>query len=395
MQQQLISLNPDLKKLLDEGYQLEVIGGHLLAHQIPYVNSKCEIKYGTLVSVLTYLNPTKVGQPQDHTIYFCGDAPCDLHGKELTSIINNSQNQQLTTSILANHYFSSKPPSGNYPDYYEKIRTYAEIISSQAKGIDKSVTAKPERLKIIDSGSDVFAYPDTNSARANIEYLNRKFRNQKIAIIGLGGTGSYILDLVSKTPVKEIHIYDKDIFQLHNTFRAPGTVPKEKFEVLGSLKKVEYYFEVYSRLHNGIVMHDEYVTKTSINEFSDFDFVFISVDSNETRSNITTGLLNIGVSFIDVGLGVNKVEDSLIGTLRVTLGSKEKNDHLKDRIGNAENDANEYSTNIQIADLNCLNATLAVIKWKKTLSYYQDLKEEHNTLYFINTGKVLNENIAT
>lgn len=38
---------------------------------------------------------------------------------------------------------------------------------------------------------NIFQYPDSNSSRAKIEYLNRKFLNQKIAIIGLGGTGSY------------------------------------------------------------------------------------------------------------------------------------------------------------------------------------------------------------
>ena len=45
---------------------------------------------------------------------------------------------------------------------------------------------------------------------------------KKIIILGLGGTGSYILDLVAKTPVKEIHLYDGDTFYQHNAFRSPG-----------------------------------------------------------------------------------------------------------------------------------------------------------------------------
>lgn len=103
--------------------------------------------------------------------------------------------------------------------------------------------------------TNVFKYPDTNSSRAGIEFLNRKFENQKIAIIGLGGTGSYILDQVAKTPVKEIHIFDGDEFQLHNAFRSPGAVSSEKLETENGIKKVDYYYGIYSNMHAGIKVH--------------------------------------------------------------------------------------------------------------------------------------------
>lgn len=243
--------------------------------------------------------------------------------------------------------------------------------------------------------SDVFKYPDTNSTRAEIEYLNRKFKFQKIAIIGMGGTGSYILDLVSKTPAAEIHIYDEDFFQLHNAFRAPGAIPGRKLDLPGGLKKVDYYYEVYSEMHSRIIPHDKYVTSENLNELRGFNYVFISVDKNEARSIITNGLLAMGVPFIDSGLGVNMLDDSLVGTLRVTVGTSSKSDHLINRIGSDEFDENDYATNIQIADLNCLNAVLAVMKWKKLSGFYQDLKGEHNSLYFINTNRLLNEDHST
>jgi hypothetical protein len=68
---------------------------------------------------------------------------------------------------------------------------------------------------------------------------------------------------------------------------------------------------------------------------------------------------------------------------------------LGNRIGAMEVGENDYAPNIQIADLNCLNATLAVIRWKKLVGFYQDLKQEHNSLYLINTGRVINEDHAT
>jgi hypothetical protein len=32
-----------------------------------------------------------------------------------------------------------------------------------------------------------------------------------------------------------------------------------------------------------------------------------------------------------------------------------------------------------------MNAVLAVIKWKKLSGFYQDLKQEHNSFFFVNT----------
>lgn len=241
------------------------------------------------------------------------------------------------------------------------------------------------------SDTNVFKYPDTNSSRAGIEFLNRKFENQKIAIIGLGGTGSYILDQVAKTPVKEIHLFDNDVFQLHNAFRSPGAVSGEKLETEIGIKKVDYYYGIYSNMHNGIKPHAKYVMPESIIDFKEFSYVFISIDNNNVRYNLTKALLAIGVTFIDVGIGVNKAGDSLNGGVRVTVGSSIKNDHLDSRFGSHESEENEYGSNIQIADLNCLNAMFAVLKWKKLSGFYQDIKQEHNNLFFINTNKLLNE----
>lgn len=242
---------------------------------------------------------------------------------------------------------------------------------------------------------NVFKYPDTNSSRAGIEFLNRKFKNQKIAIIGLGGTGSYILDQVAKTPVKEIHIFDADVFQLHNAFRSPGAVSSEKLEKENGINKVDYYHGIYSNMHTGIKAHAKHVTLENVNELKGFSYIFISIDKNEVRYNLTKAFLEMGITFIDVGIGVNKADDCLNGAVRVTIGSSEKNDHLDYRIGSSETDANEYANNIQIADLNCLNAMFAVVKWKKLSGFYQDVKNEHNNLFLINTNKLLNEDNPT
>jgi hypothetical protein len=46
------------------------------------------------------------------------------------------------------------------------------------------------------------------------------------------------------------------------------------------------------------------------------------------------------------------------------------------------------------ADLNALNAALAVIKWKKLACFYQDLDHEHHSTYTIG-GNMLLRRVAS
>lgn len=393
MSQQLINHSPDLKQLRDEGYEIEVKGGYLLVHNIPYLNSAKEIKYGTLVSELTLSNNITTTRPNNHVIYFIGDFPCNKDGSIITAIQHSSQNQKLHESITVNHSFSNKPPTG-YQNYYAKVTRYADIISAPAKSVDSSVTEKTFKVIPDEDNESVFNYLDTNTSRANINIINSKFNNQKIAIIGLGGTGAYILDLVSKTPVQEIHLFDGDLFLQHNAFRSPGAASNEQLAL--KMLKVKYYEEMYSKMHRGIKSHAYYINETSVKDLDGINFVFICVDKNTIRSSIIKYLLNTGISFIDVGLGVNVVDEFLIGTVRLTIGTAVKNDHLEKRISSSDaNDDHEYSTNIQIADLNSLNAALAVIKWKKMVGFYQDLEMEHHSTYSINVAQLINEDLTT
>lgn len=390
MLQQLINHSPDLKRLQDEGYELEVKGGYLLIHHIPYVTHLREVKYGILVSELSLANSQRTIKPSTHVINFIGEYPCNADGSIITAIQHSNQ-QNLGHGIVINFSFSNKPQNG-YADYYEKVSTYGTIISSPAKSIDPLVTEKTFRIREIAIDTDVFQYIDTNSGRAKINLINEKVKGQKIAIIGLGGTGAYILDLLSKTPVSEIHLYDGDVFSQHNAFRSPGAAGKEDLDTVPS--KVDYYFNQYSKIHLKITAHHNYVSKNNIKELSTMSFVFICIDNDVSRKLIIQFLLKSNIPFIDVGLGVNAVDDTLIGTVRVTTGTHEKNNHLVDRIPFVDEGNNDYNTNIQIAELNCLNAVLAVIKWKKMCGFYQDLREEHHSTYSINVNQLTSDEVT-
>ena len=387
MSQQLINHSPDLARLRDAGYEIEVCGGYLITHHIPYVNGRREICYGKLITALT-LNGHRADRPSDHVIQFMGEHPCHKDGTIITQIQHATQNTQLFDGLIMNYSFSNKPKDG-YPDYYEKVNTYAELISSPARSLDPSVTAKTFKAVPGKNEHSVFHYIDTNATRAHILQANGKFNGQKIGVIGLGGTGAYILDIVAKTPVAEIHLFDGDVFHQHNAFRCPGAPPLNCFDA--QPKKVFYLQNIYGNMHRAVQAHDVFITEENLHLLKALSFVFLCVDSNRVRGLIITYLLEHKIPFIDVGLGVNLVEDKLIGTLRATLITPEQHDHLEKRIGKADIDDNEYATNIQIADLNALNAMLAVIKWKKWTGFYQDLKEEHHSTYSINTSQLIHE----
>ena len=387
MQQQLINLSPDLKKLRDEGLSLMINGGYVCIHHIPYVNEKKEVKFGTLISELTIAGGSSA-KPSTHAIYFMGEKPCHKNGTEQIEIVNSSPHQALVGDLVGDHYLSSKPSIGYYENYYDKFSRYIQLLSIPARSINPNVTAYNFDPVIDTAEETVFNYLDTSSSRANITKVNEKFKGQKVGIIGLGGTGSYILDLVSKTPVTEIHLFDADDFSQHNAFRSPGAASLEALNE--KLKKAEYFQRIYSNMHKGIVSHIAYVNEDNIELIKDLSFVFICVDKNSVRQQIIQQLLKFEIPFIDVGLGVTLVDDQLIGIVRTTTGTPQKSDHLEKRIAQEDTDQNEYVTNIQIADLNALNAVMAVIKWKKLSGFYQDLIHEHQTSYSINVGQLLN-----
>lgn len=392
MSQKLIDHNSDLRKLKEEGFAVEIRNGFLLLHEIPYVNSACQIRYGILVSDLSSMAGDKTVRPvEQHVAYFIGEHPCNSDGTIISGIKNGSQTQVLAVGVEINHTFSAKPtPPLKYADYYEKMTTYVSLISSQAKVIDQNITEKPFTKIESFEGPSIFNYFDTNSTKAKISIVSSKLENHIIGIIGAGGTGSYVLDFVGKTPVKEIHLFDGDIFLQHNAFRSPGAPSIERLQEIAN--KADYFQAIYSNMRKNIFAHAHYINVTNIEKLRAMSFVFLCLDKGDAKKLIIDFLIANDIPFIDTGIGVLNVDDSLIGHIRTTTSTKDKRDHVKERIPFADGgDKNDYATNIQIAELNAMNAAFAVIKWKKLFGFYQDRGNEFNTTYSINDGVLIND----
>src|SRR5207247_625637 len=113
-----------------------------------------------------------------------------------------------------------------------------------------------------------------------------------------------------------------------------------------------------------------------------FDFVFLAAESSDAKAFIPGKLIEFGIPFVDVGMGIYE-EGALGGILRTTTITPDHNDHVGTRISSGDGIADAYAQNIQIVELNALNAALTVIKWKKLLGFYLDDEDEHHTVYVI------------
>ena len=389
MSRRPIVRSPDLTRLQNEGYNLELRGedGLLLVMDVPYVDQNRTVRLGTLILRLT-LAGDKTVKPADHVAYWSGLHPCHSDGRKITAFENPSAPQDLGDGVRADFMFSAK---ADYRDYYHKVTTYVGRIEAEAAKVDDSVTARTFPVIREPSGGCVFKYADTASSQAGIGTLNDRVVGQRIGIVGLGGTGSYILDLVCKTHVAEIHLFDNDVFSSHNAFRAPGAPSAEHLE--SRPQKVAHWAGIYSSMRNGIVAHDVFLDGHNLSLLSGLDFVFLCLDAGDAKRLIVDRLIASATPFIETGMGVILTNGQLRGIVRTStstpLTRAEAAPHISYYAGDGV--ANEYATNIQTAELNALNAVLAVMRWKQFMGIYQDTREQYYCGYSIASGEIVGE----
>ena len=386
----LIALSSDLRRLQAEGYSLRIVDeGYLLVENVPYVARQGDVREGTLVMELTLSNDITV-VPTTHVAHWTGEYPHCADGTKLLALIHHRVAKRVLSDSFPPVYMLSAKPDGGYRDYHHKVTTYVDIFGREARQLSADATA--QQWKVIvdqDVTGSVFHYADTASARQNTTDLARKLQAERVAIVGVGGTGSYVLDLVAKTWVREIHLFDDDRFLQHNAFRSPGPLSRDELE--GGPIKSTLQAQRYSRMRKGVVPHAACISKENVQQLAAFSTVFLCVDGHPIKSQILSTCMAHDTLLIDVGMGLYRVGDSVAGTLRTTTCYAGNDQHAHDCIDLAGDDApGEYERNAQLAELNALNAALAIIKWKKVRGFYNDLTKELNSEYVIDGNKLMN-----
>ncbi|HYL48363.1 MAG TPA: ThiF family adenylyltransferase [Stellaceae bacterium] len=380
---ELVSRNEDIRRLLEKGYAIAFDDGYLVVRDIPYLDSEKRLQIGAIVTKLTFIDKHRIDRPDDHQIFFCGSHPHGLDGKPIPNLGGGSATLALgRKDVTVQRRFSNKPvsskPDAGFTNFFDKIESYVTIISGPAQELH-GATPLTFRVDEAAVAGSVFKFHDTLTSRAEIGDLVEKLKNDVIAIVGLGGTGAYILDFMVKVPVREIRAFDPDTFHVHTAFRSPGRL--EELD-LGKTKG-EVYRLRYENFRSGLTVQPRFIDAASADAVDGVTLAFVCVDKGSSRSAIFDLLISKKIPFIDVGMGLDRKQGALNGMLRTTHYSVERAAEMRARqlaeMADAPDDL--YLTNIQTAEINALNACIAVIKYKQLRGFYVDADVFNHMLF--------------
>jgi hypothetical protein len=375
--------------LVEKGYAIAFDSGCMIVRDIPYLDSNRALQIGAIVTKLVYVDETRVTL-DDHQVFFAGGPPHAIDGRPIPNLGGGDARFELSKAcadVTIQRSFSNKPrPTGKFADLLEKIESYVSIISGPAIELHG---ATPYTFRVVEGAwsNSVFKFQDTLTSRAEIGDLSAHFQDEVVAVIGLGGTGAFLLDFLVHTPVREVRAFDPDRYYVHNTFRSPGALnPAE----LGG-KKADIYRSRYENYRTGLRIEPKFIDASSLEEVKGVTFAFVCVDKGSSRAGIFDLLLSQHIPFIDVGMGLNRTRGPLNGMLRTTLYSAENGQAVRDmglaELADSPNDL--YRTNIQIGELNALNACIAIIRYKQLRGFYFDEAASYNLLIEIGDLKMV------
>ncbi|CDX20097.1 conserved hypothetical protein [Mesorhizobium sp. ORS 3324] len=395
--QKLVSHNDAIRRLVEKGFAVGFDSHYLIVRDIPYLDDKRALQWGAFVTKLVFTDPEHVIQ-EDHQVFFTGSHPYNLDGKPIANLGGGTTSLALSpaaSDVVVQRQFSNKPRVNGelvgFPDFFAKIESYTGIIAGPAMSLHG---ANPYTFRSVEEVADnaIFKIQDTMTSRAEITDLSDKLKNEIVAIIGLGGTGAYLLDFLVKSWVNEIRGFDRDLFHVHNAYRSPGKLDGAEF----NKSKAEVYQARYDNFRNGLSLQAKYIDASSVEELEGVTFAFVCVDKGSSRSGIFDLLIAKKIPFIDVGMGLNRKNGALNGQLRVTYYSVENAQAQRDlaRAEMSDRPDEEYRTNIQIGELNAMNAVLAIMKFKQLKGFYFDEEPTSHMLFEIADHKIVSNPYA-
>ena len=394
MYQKLVSRNPDLATLVERGFAVAFDSNCLIIRDIPYLDAAGALQKGAIVAKLIFIDSERVEQ-DDHQIYFAGSHPHQLDGTAIPNLGGGETSIQLSAAagdVMVQRSFSNKPmPKGKFDDFLEKVESYVSIISGPAV---ERFGATPHTFRVVETmeSDPIFKFQDTLTSRAQIADLNAGFADERVAVIGLGGTGAYLLDLLVRTPVPEVLGFDSDTYHVHTAFRSPGRLDPAE---LGS-SKADVYDGRYENFRHGLRIQAAHIDESTAHHLDGVTFAFVCVDKGSSRAGIFDVLIARAIPFIDVGMGLNRKHGLLDGMMRATYFSAEDAASMRERglVELADTEDGLYRSNIQIGELNALNACLALIRYKQLRGFYLDTEQAKHMLFGIGDVHIVRENFA-
>ncbi|RRH93624.1 ThiF family adenylyltransferase [Mesorhizobium tamadayense] len=379
---ELANHNRFVQDLEEQGYLLDFVGGYFLIYGLPYLNERGELAYGDLASPVDLSAEGVLDPPSNHQAWFRGARPHDQNGRQLR-LGGGAHKVKVAEGFETDSSFSYKllDSAGqmrSYISFEEKVHTYVDTITGPALAVFPDATPlRAIEVKAAEQGTPL-RFPDTLSSRYHMNDVSRLLEGKRVAIVGLGGTGSYILDFIARTHLAEIALFDDDKVHVHTIFRFPGFIPR----AIGS-QKVEALGQQYGQWHANITAVPERVTEANIDRLRGFDFVFLAIDHGPSRIFIADWLSANGIPFVDCGMGLNRAPVGLNGVVRVTGVDRAAYEATARTVflPGGDPEGGEYRRQGQIAELNALNAALAVVRFKQHFAIYDRLDEAASIIF--------------
>lgn len=365
---------------------MALVDGMLVVSHVPYLRSDGSIDRAALLVPLS-MSGNRVVAPRAHLAWWTGDLPCEADGTPMRSInVTGAGAAPVLAGYPPALALCCKPKGREYRDHHEFVTTYVTLLGAPTASLDPTATARVRRRpEPLDVRAGPFAYMDTATPRAALGAAVTAIRGQTVGIVGLGGTGSYVLDLVSKCSVDSIHLFDHDLFEQHSAFRAPGAATLD--DVRAQRRKVDYFAARYRGIHRRVIPHAVRVDGRTAALLDVLDFAFVCIDDAGSKPPILERLAARGIAYVDVGMGLHASERGIVGAVRTTLVTP-GDGAMADRIPVVGHGDGVYATNIQVCELNALNASLAVIAWKRHRGFYAANRREGNGVFIVEDGRL-------
>ena len=354
------------------GWTIEVHQNRISVGEVPYRKKdgeagRCQVSVETEDDGLSMKAPDN-GRGAIHAARLSGvEKGCAYQatGEPVGNVLWSDNARECIISI--------KRDDGEYVDGWHALAVYTVRVAGEV-GVE-------EREHI----EKIFKFPIAGEDARDIQLWRDRARGQQIGIVGLGGVGLWILDLMSKTDVRELKIWDGDKIEGRNLVRAPGWASQD---AIGK-NKADYFGEQYGRIRTGISIRGQYWHSDNPDDtFDGLDFVFVAVDKTETRTALCERLEDNGIPFIDVGMGIERQEERVRGSCQVFFSGEEPG---RWRIGipTAEGAGEQDYHALQLADLGALNAALAVGIWRRHIGQYEEEKKDWLVRYRIENNDLL------
>ncbi|MCY4302419.1 MAG: ThiF family adenylyltransferase [Aestuariivita sp.] len=296
----------------------------------------------------------------------------DRSGNPIGNIIaigNGASQDQPSCTI------SIKKDEGEYLDAWDALKTYIQAIYGGFRVSHNAASCQVERPYTFSILGD--------KSRDEIQWLDL-VRGETIAIVGLGGVGAWIADLITKADVAEIHGWDNDTIEAKNIIRMPGAVNPDWI----GKPKAEWFEETYRQIHQRVHGHPECVDEqTAAGMCASATFGFVAVDNDRGRQVAGNALAAARIPFVDVGISLDRRDDQVTASIRITT-AQARDEGWRKALPKVDGAGQEIYGRLELPDVAAAAAGLAVQSWRKVRGQMVQAAASECVVYCIETDTV-------